>query len=54
MNFDEIMEINNLAILKSFLKANFVLQRHRRIAVSISGGSDSDVILDLIQRVKGD
>ena len=42
MNIDEIMEINNLAILKSFLKADFVLKRHRRIAVSVSGGIDNE------------
>jgi 3'-phosphoadenosine 5'-phosphosulfate sulfotransferase (PAPS reductase)/FAD synthetase len=41
-----------LAIVDTLLKARAVLGRHRRIAVSISGGSDSDTMLDLIELVK--
>lgn len=42
----------NLSIVDSILKAHHVLGRHRRIAVSVSGGSDSDTIMDLIEAVK--
>ena len=42
----------NLSIVDSLLKAHSVLGRHRRISVSVSGGSDSDSILDLVELVK--
>lgn len=54
MNVDEIMKVNNLAIVESFFRADDVIRRHDNIAISISGGSDSDIVLDLIERVKGD
>jgi 3'-phosphoadenosine 5'-phosphosulfate sulfotransferase (PAPS reductase)/FAD synthetase len=44
----------NLAIVDSLLKARAMLERHGRIAVSVSGGSDSDTILDLLELVKPD
>ena len=42
----------NLSIVDSLLKANSVLGRHRKISVSVSGGSDSDAIMDIIEAVK--
>ena len=44
-------EIKNLAELEAFFKCERHLFLHRKVMVSISGGSDSDIILDLILRV---
>jgi len=41
-------------IVITLLKANSVLSRHRKCAVSVSGGSDSDIIMDLMELVKPD
>jgi 3'-phosphoadenosine 5'-phosphosulfate sulfotransferase (PAPS reductase)/FAD synthetase len=43
---------DNLNIVDSMLKARSVLSRHRKIAVSVSGGSDSDNMIDLLEMVK--
>lgn len=40
----------NLKIYNSELKRDYVLNIHNKIAVSISGGSDSDIVLDLISK----
>jgi 3'-phosphoadenosine 5'-phosphosulfate sulfotransferase (PAPS reductase)/FAD synthetase len=42
----------NLSIVDTLLKARAVLGRHRRTAVSVSGGSDSDIMLDIIEQVR--
>ena len=44
----------NANIIKYLMVTRQKLQRYRKIAVSYSGGSDSDVILDLIELVKPD
>lgn len=44
-------EGGNMAVFKSIVKANHVLSNYHNIVVSISGGSDSDIVLDLIYRV---
>ena len=44
-------EIKNLAELDAFFKCERHLFLHRKIMVSISGGSDSDIILDFVLRV---
>lgn len=41
----------NMTVFKSIVKANHVLSNYHNIMVSISGGSDSDIVLDLIYRV---
>ena len=41
-------------IVDTLLKAHSVLSRYRKCAVSISGGSDSDIIMDLFELVKPD
>ena len=51
---DWLKDIKNETVLKAALKSKAILARHSRIAVSISGGADSDVMLDLIERTKGD
>ena len=40
----------NQKIYNSELKRDYVLNIHKKIAVSISGGSDSDIVFDLISR----
>jgi hypothetical protein len=48
MNFNDLLEHapKNLHIFNGLLKARSILERHRKIAVSVSGGSDSDTIMD--------
>lgn len=44
---------NNVTILDAAIKLEDHLSTHERILVSISGGSDSDVMMDMIQRLGG-
>ena len=44
----------NLNIVTSLLRAHSVLGRHFKCAVSVSGGSDSDIVMDLLELVKPD
>jgi 3'-phosphoadenosine 5'-phosphosulfate sulfotransferase (PAPS reductase)/FAD synthetase len=41
-----------MSIIDALLKARSVLGRHKRCAASISGGADSDIMLDLLELVK--
>ena len=51
---DEINEApDNLAITDALVKCNAVLRNHRKVLVSVSGGSDSDVMMDLVLRCGG-
>lgn len=43
----------NLAILDALTKCHTVLSDHKKVVASISGGSDSDVMMDLIIRCGG-
>ena len=54
MTDEELKTIDNPVVFDSFIKAKSVLAKHKKIAVSISGGADSDIVLDLIERVKTD
>lgn len=45
-----INDINNLSVYDSFLKTNSKLQGYSNVLVSVSGGSDSDIIVDLISK----
>ena len=47
-----VYSIPNANVLSAFTKAMAVLPRYERIVVSISGGSDSDIVLDMIERVR--
>ena len=51
---EELNAINNPVVFDSFIKAQSVLKKHNNIAVSVSGGADSDCVVDLIERIKGD
>lgn len=43
---------DNDTILTAFLKCKNILSKHDRILVSLSGGSDSDIMLDMIEKCK--
>ena len=47
----KIMDTDNFAILDGYAKAQAVIQRHNTAMCSISGGSDSDIVLDIIHNV---
>lgn len=50
----EIDELSNLNIVNSLLKTKSVLGRHRKICVAVSGGSDSDILIELVEQCKHD
>lgn len=60
MNAMEILKMledagcHNETILSNMLRGASILSTHKNIAVSISGGSDSDIVLDIIERLKED
>lgn len=53
---NEAMEIakDNFAIFDGYAKAFSVLSQHNDIAVSVSGGKDSDLVVDIISRLDTD
>ena len=52
MNFSELMEkCENITIIDSFAVAEQKIPRKQNIVCSISGGSDSDIMLDIITKV---
>ena len=53
-NFIESLNMTEGTIGAALLKCNLVLKQHKRVAVSISGGSDSDIMLDMIERCRRD
>lgn len=48
---EEIYNAPTTPILDAFVKAHFVLKRHCDVVVFVSGGSDSDIMLDMIHRI---
>ena len=46
--------VDTMHVLESFLRAKSIIGRHIKIFVSISGGSDSDIVMDIIEKTKGD
>jgi 3'-phosphoadenosine 5'-phosphosulfate sulfotransferase (PAPS reductase)/FAD synthetase len=48
---EELKSIDNPIVFDSFIKAKSVLAKHTNISVSVSGGADSDVVVDLISKV---
>lgn len=50
---DSLPPFKNDAILRSFIKAYSIINNrgYNNILVSVSGGSDSDIVLDIINRV---
>lgn len=55
MDITNILDkVKNEAVHKAILKANSIIPWYDKIMVSVSGGSDSDIIMDIVQRVKND
>ena len=50
--YQELLESGNLAIADMAMKCEAVFHDHERALVSISGGSDSDVMMDVCERVR--
>lgn len=48
---EELKKIDNPIVFDSFIKAKSVLAKHTNIAVSVSGGADSDLVVDLVSKV---
>lgn len=48
-----ITDVRNVLILDAYMKCQSVLQSHKHALVSISGGADSDVMLDLVEMARG-
>lgn len=46
--------VDNLAVMDALVKSEATLGVHKKALVSISGGSDSDIVLDIIEKTKGD
>lgn len=53
---EEIIEgaPNNPLIQNTLLKMDLKLRYYRNPVCSVSGGSDSDIMIDIIERVRGD
>ena len=49
--YTKILDMNNYAIFDGYAKAQNVIQKHNTAVCSISGGSDSDIVLDIIHNV---
>lgn len=48
---EKLLELNNFAVFDGYAKAQSVIQRCNSAVCSISGGSDSDIVLDIIRNV---
>ena len=49
---EKLLHINNYAIFDGYAKAQSVLGRHTNVMCSVSGGSDSDIILDILSHIE--
>lgn len=48
---EELLELNNFAVFDGYAKAQSVIQRCNSAVCSISGGSDSDIVLDIMHNI---
>lgn len=55
MNLTEVLNTapDNQLIRNTFIKADKLLSFYKNPVVSISGGSDSDIMLDLVEKIRG-
>lgn len=55
MNLTEVLDTapDNQLIRNTFIKADKLLSFYKNPVVSISGGSDSDIMLDLVEKIRG-
>lgn len=45
-------DVKNETVFKALLKANNIISKFKKILVSVSGGSDSDIVMDIVEKVK--
>lgn len=50
--YEELIQCDNFAIVDAAMKCEQVFQQHQKALVSISGGADSDVMMDICERVR--
>lgn len=51
---DMLAGVDNVTVFDGLIKARAVLLHHKKVVVSISGGSDSDIVLDIIEKCRND
>jgi len=51
---DMLAGVDNVTVFDGLIKARAVLLHHKKVSVSISGGSDSDIVLDIIEKCRND
>lgn len=49
-----MISVRNAEVLNSFVKAEREIERHDRILCSVSGGADSDIVVDMLSRLDDD
>lgn len=49
-----MVSVKNAEVLNSFVKAEQVMEQHDRILCSVSGGADSDIVVDMLSRLDDD
>lgn len=55
MTLNQVLENapDNQLIRNTFIKADKLLNAYKNPVVSVSGGSDSDIVLDIIEKIRG-
>ena len=48
---DFMVTIQNAEVLNSFVKAEREIDRHNSILCSVSGGADSDIVVDMLTKL---
>lgn len=46
-----MISVRNAEVLNSFVKAEQVMERHDKILCSVSGGADSDIVVDMLSKL---
>lgn len=46
-----MISVRNAEVLNSFVKAEGVIERHDKILCSVSGGADSDIVVDMLSKL---
>lgn len=54
ISLEELDKIENVTVFDGLIKAQAVLRHHKKVSVSISGGSDSDIVLDIIEKARNE
>ncbi len=54
VDHDFMVTIQNAEVLNSFVKAEREIDRHSRILCSVSGGADSDIVVDMLTKLDDD